>query len=371
MSKPTLLFDYDPVIYAAASVGETRSVKVVHTGSGDEVGEFSSRTAFYGHHGKKAGGYLAEWNAAKSEGNRRLADEFTYTDVQIPEPLPNVLHTAKQIITGVKEAVGANLYYGYSGKGKVFREDVSTVLMYKGTRIGKLRPVLLPDVQDYIVRNHACTIIGDIEADDACSIDLYTAHRKWLASKSEEDKKILAFVDKDAWGCEGFLYNTNDATGVVHNDGSLGKLWIVEKVDAKGKKTRSVKGIGMIWLYHQVMSGDDADNYCANSANPDFKWGEMASYELLKDCKTHKQAWEALVKGYKTIYPTSRKIIGWRGYSDPGKRTILKPDYLDYEIEVDAMYVLQENFTLARMLRHQGDFDIKVTDVCDKLGVKY
>ena len=40
------------------------------------------------------------------------------------------------------------------------------------------------------------------------------------------------------------------------------------------------------------------------------------------------------------------------------------------EIEIDAMYVMQEMATMAMMLRHEGD-KIDVRKVCDSLGVKY
>jgi hypothetical protein len=102
------------------------------------------------------------------------------------------------------------------------------------------------------------------------------------------------------------------------------------------------------------MNGDSSDNYFANSANPDVKWADMSAYNVLKDAKNDKEAWEALVRGYKTIYPAPRKIVGWRGD----------------EIEVDALYMLQENFSLAKMLRWKGD-KVDVKQVLDKLGVEY
>jgi hypothetical protein len=61
---------------------------------------------------------------------------------------------------------------------------------------------------------------------------------------------------------------------------------------------------------------------------------------------------EALVKGYKTLYPAPKKIISWRGD----------------EITVDWLYCLQENFTLAHMLRHRGD-KIVVADLLKKLNI--
>lgn len=336
-----LCFDYDPVLYECGFIGETRSVKVVHRQSGDEY-EFPNRTAFFGHWKKKAGGWLAEYNEGRK--TPRLAEEFDYIDVQTPEPIANCIHTMKQIIQGLKEVCGAETYYGYSGKGDSFRLGVSTVIKYKGNRDGMLRPIHLDELKEYLRKNHALHLVEGIEADDACSIDLYDAYQVWKKTKSDDDKLVLAYVDKDYLQCAGHLYNTKQQDGIDTYDG-FG--WL--NVNDKG----AVKGRGRMWLYQQVLSGDDADNYHANSASS-MKWAEKSAYNLLKDCKTDKEAFEALVKGYKQLYPAPKKIIGWRGD----------------EIEIDWLYVLQENFTLAKMLRWEGD-KTDVKEVMDKLGVEY
>lgn len=340
----TLCFDFDPILYTCGSVGETRTIKVVHRESGDEH-EFATRTAFYGHWKKKAGGWLAEFNAVKKDENKRKAEDFDILDVQTPEPIQNCLHTMKQIIKGIKEAVGAETYYGYSGKGKVFREDVSTVLKYKGNRDNSLRPIHLDALKEYLVKNHACRVVEVIEADDACSIDQYDAWQKWKVTRADADKKVLAYVDKDYLQCAGHLYNTNLADGIDSYDG-FGRLYINEKDDVKGR--------GRMWLYQQVMNGDDSDNYFANSANPAMKWADKSAYNLLKDCKTDKEALEAMVKGYKTLYPAPKKIMGWRGE----------------EIEVTWLSMLQENFTLAKMLRWRED-KTDIPTLLTKLGVEH
>lgn len=336
-----LCFDYDPILYTCASVGETRSIKVVHRESGDEY-EFNNRTAFWGHWKKKAGGWLAEYN--KGRTSPRLPEEFDIIDVQTPEPIENCMHTMKQMIMGIKEAVGASSYYGYSGRGKTFREDVSTIIKYKGNRDGMLRPVHLDDLKEYLIKNHSCKIVEHIEADDACSIDSYEAYQKWKKTKSDKDKLILAYVDKDYLQCAGHIYNMNLQDGIDSYDG-FG--WL--ELNAKGE----VKGRGRMWLYQQVLAGDTADNYFANSAS-DMKWGEKSAYKLLKDCKNDKEALQAVVDGYKLLYPQPKKIIGWRGD----------------EIEIDWLYVLRENFTLARMLRKPDD-KVDIKDVLDKLEVNY
>lgn len=342
-------------------MGEKRSIKVVHRKSGDEY-EFSTRTAWYGHWKKKAGGYLAEWNSTKSEDHQRSADEFDITDIQTPEPIHQCLHTMKRTIMGYKEALGADSYYGYSGKGVVFREDVSTVLKYKGNREGALRPFHLESLKEYLVKHHACEIVTGIEADDACSIDCYTAWHKWRKEPTDENLLALAYVDKDYLQCAGHLYNTNYLDGLDSYDG-FG--WL--RMERVGKEVKP-KGRGRLWLYFQVMSEDTSDNYCANAAS-DMKWGVTSAFNLLKDCKTDKEAFEAMVKGYKLLYPAPKTIVGWRGYEDPKTRLILKPDHKDFEVDVDWLSMLQENFTLAKMLRWRGDYT-DVTKVMDNLGVE-
>jgi len=340
----TLCFDYDYVLYAAGFVGETRSIRVVHRASGDEY-EFANRTAFFGHWKTKSGGWLSEYNAAKSEGKRRAVDEFDITDVQTPEPLSNCLHTAKRIIEGIVETLGADSYYGYSGRGKTFREDVSTVIQYKGQRKDSLRPVHLDALREYLVKHHSCTVVETIEADDACSIDSYTAYQKWKKSRKDSDKLVLVAVDKDALGTACHLYNPNEPEKGIDSYEGFGRLYLNEK--------GAVKGRGRMWLYQQVLNGDDADNYFANSAS-DMSWGEKSAYALLKDCKNDKEAFEALVKGYKTLYPQPKTITGWRG------------DTLD----ITWLTMLQENFTLAHMLRHKED-KVDVVATMKKLGVEF
>lgn len=347
-----LLLDYDPLLYSAASVGEKKTIKVVHRQSGDEY-EFDNRTAFWGHHKKKAGGYLALWNASKE--SPRQPEEFEIIDIQTPEPISNSIHILKTTIKGLTEALDVKSYYGYSGKGKVFREDVSTVLRYKGNRVNSLRPLHLDDLKDYLVKFHACEIVTEIEADDACSIDCYDAWQKWKKTKSDKDKLILSFVDKDYLQCAGHLYNTNEADGICSYDG-FGWLGLNDKGEVKGR--------GRLWLLQQVLDGDSSDNYFANSAS-ELKWAAKSAYNLLKDAKTDKEAFQAVVDGYNTLYPAPKKIIGWRGYDEKG---VLLPNHKDFEIEVDAMYMLQENFTLAKMLRWRGD-KTDVREVLDKLGV--
>lgn len=339
-SGATILFDYDPIIYSAAAIGETRSIKSIHRKSGNEY-TFKNRTEFWGRDKAKATGWLKEYNKKNPE---REPEEFDIIDIQTPHPIANCLQVAKTMITNVCEALDISKYYGYSGRGKVFREDISTILKYKGNRDNTIRPIHLEDLKVYIEKYHACEIITGIEADDACSIDSANSYRVWKQSGNDSDKLVLAYVDKDYLQVAGNLYNTNTKSDICSYEG-FGWLAPNEKGDIKGR--------GRLWLYHQTLSGDTSDNYCANSAC-DTKWGEKSSYKLLKDCKNDKEAWQAMVDGYYMLYPTHSIVMGWRG-----------------EVTVDALYMLQENFNLAKMLRSVDEKPTNVRKILNDLGIEY
>ena len=144
-------------------------------------------------------------------------------------------------------------------------------------------------------------------------------------------------------GSPALVYNPNHPEwGVIQCD-QFGKLY----KDEKGK----VRGHGRLFLYHQVCFGDAIDHYKANSASK-MKWGEVSSYKALVDCKSDKEAWVAMKAVYQKLYPTPVVVKGWRGN----------------EIEVDWLYMLRENFTMARMLRWEGD-EVDAKDVLDKMGL--
>jgi hypothetical protein len=325
-----IVWDYDYIKYTIGSIAEKRSIVATHRQSGDQV-ECKTRTEFYGHHLKKSGGWLAEHNLKRL--TPIMPDEFDIVDVQTPEPVKFALRAVDAHIDGVTERIGSRDYYGYIGKGDSWRVEASTILKYKGQREGSLRPIHLEAIEEHLIKKHDAQIVRGKEADDQVVIDC-TANKKL----------ILIGVDKDYSGCELILFNPDKMVKPEKISG-FGKLYI--------GSDKKVRGEGRIFLYHQVLAGDSSDNYCANSAT-DMKWGEKASYSLLSKCSNDKQAFEALIEGYKTLYPEPKEIVGWRGDT----------------IKVDAMYVMQENFTMAHMLRKDGDF-FNVKAVLTKLGIPH
>lgn len=326
MTDITAIYDVDYIKYAVASAGEKRSIKAYHPIDGTEW-EAPTRTALWGHYLKKDKGMLAEHN--KVNGTNYKAEDLVVIDIQTPEPVANVKHSAKSMFESVLYQLKTKRYKAYIGKGESWRVGRSTILEYKGQRKDTLKPLLLDEISDYLTQKYNCEVVEHLECDDKVVIESF----------GKKDFCVIG-IDKDYAGCPVNWYNPNHPEYGVVNCNKFGNLFL----DSKGK----VRGFGRLFFYHQVLSGDASDNYAANSAST-LEWGEKSSYKLLKDCKTDKEALEAIKKGYQLIYPEPMKIKGWRGD----------------DLDIDWLYVAEENFQMARMLR-TPDEKIYFKDVMEK-----
>lgn len=332
MTKPHhAVIDLDLYKYAAAFVGEKRTIEVTHKTEGWSLA-FKNRTKWYGHWKKREGGKLAEINSERDSPYH--PDEFNILDIQTPEPIANVLHTAKLMVEGDLSVTRTKSYEAYLGKGDSFRVELSTLMKYKD-RGHLLKPLALDEVSEYLQKKFKAEIITGIEADDMCVIAAY--------------KRPEAFViceDKDYWGTPVNIYDINQRERGIVNCNKFGHLFL----DSKGK----VRGEGRMHFYWQVLSEDSIDGYAANCFS-DVKWAAKSAYSALKDCENDKEAWQVLVDCYKNLYPQKKTVTGWRGN----------------EIEIDWLYVLTENFWMAHMKRSVDEPLVDVKSVIDKIGVNY
>lgn len=327
-----LVFDYDAVAFRAASAAQKTTIKAIHKETGAEF-SFKNRTELWGHHKKKSGGWISKQKAKGIEYN---PDDFIIEDIVTPEPVSNAIQIAKVIVNRTIKALDADSYYGYLGPSSCFRNDIATLLPYKGTREGLARPVNLEDVRSYLRKHHGGENVVGIEADDRITWDT------WEAYKNGTD--LWASVnDKDFKGCTGNWYNfvTEEKLQVGTE---LGSIW-------RGKD--KIDGSGRMFKYFQICYGDDADNYFAACASS-VKNGDVSAFNAIQGSKTDKEAWERIVKHYKKLYPETLIITNWKGQ----------------EIEIDWLYALQEVTDMAHMQRWEGD-RLDVRQTLSKLGVEY
>ena len=326
------IVDGDAFKYAAAYVGEKRSIVATHKTEGWSE-EAKSRTAFWGHWKKRQGGWLAEAN--KNRTSPWHPDEFEIEDISTPEPLANVLHTAKSLVDGILEASNAETYEFYMGKGDSFRVELSTLLKYKGNRDDLVKPYHLDDVTEYLAKRYKAEFITGIEADDMVNIRCY-----------REPNHFAIGEDKDYWGCPINFFDINRQERGIVNCNKLGHLFLDKK--------KEVRGEGRIHFYWQMISQDDVDNYKANCFS-ETEFGKMGAFYALENCKTDKECFQVMVDTFKMLYPEKQVVKGWRGD----------------DIEIDWMYVMQEMFQMAHMKRSVDEEPKLIKPILDKMGVIY
>lgn len=360
-----LVFDIDFIIFDAVSVAEERFIVATHVPTGRKM-EFANKTALWGHYKKKEGGWIAEENAKLGNDYWKAAD-FEVVEGQRPRPFKikgidpftkevndsldyfiSPWDGAKKIlddkVKSICNTLGTNNYEGYTGTGDVFRHDLCTLLKYKD-RDEIMKPLLLKKMKEYVCERHSTTLVRHLEADDYVTIAVVDGYNKWVAGGRKDCDKVVGIrEDKDYDGYNGWWYNPNKDKEPVLIEG-FGKLWLDDKGD--------VKGSGRMWTYFQTGSEDSSDNYCANCFS-DKKWGPKSAYKELKDCTNDKQAFEALVRIFRHLYPEKKVVQGCKG-----------------PVEIDAIYVMQECFTMAKMLKSVDEGVTDVKAVMDKLGVAY
>lgn len=323
------VYDLDSVKYAVASVGEKRSITVTHKTTGKEK-EFNTRTEFWGRDRKHSGGWLAEIN--KDRTSPFLPEEFDIVDVQTPEPIENVLHSAKMTVERNVEASKAESVQYFIGKGESFRVERSTLLGYKQQRNSTLKPLYLDEVSDYLTRKFKAEVVTHYENDDRVVFETY-----------KQPNKFVIALDKDTYSCPVKFFNVNRPQEGIVNCDCFGGLYLNGKNEVKGK--------GRMHLYYQICSLDDSDNYKAHCFS-DVYWGQKSAYEALKDANNDKEALIAMRDIFQKLYPEPKEVIGWRG------NTIL----------IDWMYVMNEMWDMARMHRFENDIVIG-TEVMNKMGI--
>lgn len=331
MKTPTIgVLDLDLYKYHAAAAGETRSVLVTHKASGREK-EYKTRTEWYGDWRKKEGGALALINEGRT--SPFTWDEFSYNDIQRPEPIENILYTAKTMVERDLAASGAKSHKAFLGKGESFRVELSTLLKYKD-REHLIKPLALDEVTEYLERKFKAEVVTQIECDDAVVMACY-----------KKPNNFAIIEDKDFWGTPINVWDRNQQERGVVNCDKFGHLFL----DEKGK----VRGEGRIFFYFQCASQDLTDNYKANCFS-DVKWGDKSAYKALAECRTDTEAWNKLKEVFQHLYPEQKTVLGWR--NEP--------------ITISWDYVLNECFMMANMVKVKGE-QINAYDLMDEFGVSY
>lgn len=323
-SDTIIILDGDEISFQVAAACEQRGIVVTNT-TNEFDASFKTRTDL-----KK---FL--------EGLEVPEGHYSITDSQIAEPAKNAFATVKAKIQNFREKFKTNNVEIYmSGSGN-YRLDLPLPEQYKSNRKDGIRPLLLQDIRDYLVQYQKAVVVQGDEA------DAMLAQRMYEGYKSGQ-KVIACSVDKDLRITSGWCYNP-DKDDLLYVDG-LGELY----KDDKGK----VRGYGRMFLYFQCATGDSSDGYDPRSivkaiTGTTPKFGDVAAYKLLSECKTDKEALKVVHDLYRKWFTAEQfQYVAWNGET-------FKGDYLD---------ALQLIWDCAFMKRHKDD-NVCVRSMLRKMGI--
>jgi 5'-3' exonuclease len=171
---------------------------------------------------------------------------------------------------------------------EVFRHVLSTTREYKGGRLST-KPFHFKNLINYILSSYPCKISENgLEADDEMCIYQILAPESIICSRDKDVRQVKGW--HYSWECGKqpsvgpFL---SDAFGglVNKNEGLVDSLGLPRPL--------KVFGWGNKFFYYQMITGDSTDNIVGLMGR-----GPVFAYNLLKDSKTEREAYELTAELY-------------------------------------------------------------------------
>lgn len=306
---------------------------------------FDNKSQLWGHHIKKEGGWLAEYNLTSKE--KSLPEDWEIEEcAELHKDVTNHLDTALMSFNGfvgkIKKWNLADDYLLCLGGDGNYRYDEAQYQPYKGER--KDKPLLFHELKQKIVSQYSRRVV----LANGCEADDVLGHYGWSNylnyRKTGEWKYLLAYIDKDLDMIISPSINYNE---VAPN--------IIYKAPEDCARAFCV----------QLVAGDSIDNI---AGLPNFtkeiqdKYslgktrgiGVATAIRMLRTAQTPKEMYERVVEAYKSYYGESdiHEFTNFRGEE-------LSWTWIDF---------LQDNAILLWMQRTK-DERINMKEVLERMGV--
>lgn len=319
--------DGDLIAHMSASAGEQRYIEVELPNGTLEI--FDNRTALKKH----------------CEISDIDYKQCIIEDQQFPEPIQNVLHTARMMVESWVSGAKCDDFEVFAGFGDCFRHEMLLPEKYKANRENTMKAVHVDAVKEWLIDKPFGRVATDnLESDDWLCIRQHEGFQKWKKTKDDADVIIAVTRDKDANSQTGWLYNPDNMTEpkLVHGLGHTlcnkrGTQWVI-------------KGYGVKFLMAQMLTSDPVDNLFPSRLSGK-RFGVQKTHALLEACTTNQEAWTAVADKYREWFGDEFQYTAWNGQV----------------VDTDWLGVMNMYFRAFRMRRWVDD-DLHVSEVLSGYG---
>lgn len=304
--------DADSLIYESASAG-TKVTYILRNELNEIQGEFSKA--------KDCEEYLNSVEDFFGEST----DGWVREKVEDHRDLKYSIEILNNKINKIKKKVKAKNYRFFIGGGGNIRENVATILKYKGNREDLPKPYWFNDLKKYASELPEFSVIKGVEVDDAVSVNLYNDFLK----NGANPKTILAYIDKDLLNTPGahFHISDQDFGWISQEDADFN--FAVQMLSGD-KAVDNIQGLPDVSLEFREKYG----------LNKRKGVGKVTARKILDDLRGEslKVLYERVLEAYESFYEESNEYVSWDG------KTLHK----------SAEEILDENCELLFMERFKG-----------------
>ena len=324
-----LHIDADSLVYAAAVAAQQTTYALIDTSTNEELKSFRRHKEYI------------DFIALVEAGFEQLQVPLDQTRIEktvkalsfnkATKALSKLLKQWLKIGAGDKEDVSYTCYIADPYNSSNFRNDIATLLPYKGNRNHRDKPIYLQQLREYAVNLPHFRVVTGIEADDA----------SLAAAVAAGKNGCLMAVDKDARQVTGtYFCNPDTMKAPVYSPrNTVGYIEL--------KSNNKLTGLGHLHLLAQLLTGDVTDNILGLP-----KYGAIRAAAMLT--KYNNTAWADRGNAVREVMQAYKEHYG--------DAHTYKHAYTGEEVTKSWKELIDENFLLLWMQRFDGDTGSVIAD---------
>ena len=189
---------------------------------------------------------------------------------------PGIVRARKWLSSALEDTKCTDYRMFFNGPNN-FRNELATILPYKGNRKDNVRPELLGAIREWMEDEYTMESVDYLESDDLLSINHYNSGLSTVCVTQDKDLNMIA----------GLRFSSRERRVITLTDDYALKSF-----------------------YYQLLTGDPTDNIPGL-----YRVGPVKALKMLEDCVTEQAYYKVILDAYKD--QMSRGVPKWTTEKSP------------------------------------------------------